>query len=771
MFRSIKKKIVFLQVGLVVFLLIVLGLSTYLLVTEYSERSQQRNLMYIAKTQADLLHYSIESKEEKFIEIAKSEAVRSYSKVFSDSMLMRYFDKFSSGFPELIYVDEQGICRFRLNNGNISSAPLDCKEEVLFDDASWAANKIITKLHVPSTDYSDAHLEFGFYHQNFFDEFRGMVIGRIPLSVIVKDIRKFKFGKTGFLILVDAERKILSCPQKDKLLQNITVKGKLSEQIISETKAMKSGFGRTSILGMDAFVAYAPVEGINCTVMATLPYEEFTSLANSLRNIMIVISLIVIVIGIFLSLAVSTKITKPLRQLTVTAKQVTEGVMSEAVSIESNDEIGILANAFNLMITNLTTSLDDLNTTNQQLELTTAHANDMAIKAEIANRAKSQFLANMSHEIRTPMNGIMGFGDILAEEKLTDEQKGYVGTIRECSHNLLSLIDDILDFSKIEAGQLDTEIIDCSLAEQLNSIGSLMRPMATEKGLEFEIIESPGLPANIKTDPTRLRQCLINLINNAIKFTERGHVHVNISLEDKDSQPFIRFDIEDTGIGVSEDKQATIFESFSQADESHTRKYGGTGLGLAITKQLAELLGGEITLSSDEGKGSTFSFTIPAGVDVTEQPFLDRYNIASHTNPDLAKEEQPEFSGSILVAEDSPTNQALIKVLLKRLGLQVTIAEDGNQALQKVLTQQFDMIFMDMMMPNMNGYEATREIRKQGITTPIVALTANAMKGDDKKCLEAGCDKYLAKPIDHSELLKTIGEYLPSQKLALGLFI
>ena len=257
---------------------------------------------------------------------------------------------------------------------------------------------------------------------------------------------------------------------------------------------------------------------------------------------------------------------------------------------------------------------------------------------------------------------------------------------------------------------------------------------------------------------------MINLINNAIKFTEKGHVYVNVSLEDRDNQPYIRFDVEDTGIGIPRDKQQDIFEAFVQADGSTNREYGGTGLGLAITKQLTELLGGELTVTSEVDRASVFSIAIPAGLDVTKQPRLDIQ--AAHTNPHKAEIEQSKFSGQILVAEDAPTNQVLIKLLLEQLGLRVTIVKDGNEAVQKVLTHKFDLIFMDIMMPHMNGYEATKALRKKGITIPIVALTANAMEGDDKKCIEAGCDGYLTKPIGHREVLKIISNYLSSKKLA-----
>lgn len=330
------------------------------------------------------------------------------------------------------------------------------------------------------------------------------------------------------------------------------------------------------------------------------------------------------------------------------------------------------------------------------------------------------------------------------------------------SRDLLEIINDILDFSKIEAGKLETELVDCSLAKLLNSVESLMRPKAQEKGLEFGVVEGRGLPAIIRTDPVRLRQCLLNLLSNAIKFTEHGHVRTTVSLVQRADEPHVRFDVEDTGLGISPEKYDVIFEAFMQADGGDTRRFGRTGLGLAITKKLAGLLGGELTLTSKVAKGSVFSLVIPAGVDVTSQPFLDRHDIAGRMTTEDSRTEQPRFSGRVLVAEDSPTNQILAKLLLERMGFDVTIAEDGSQAVENALEHHFDLIFMDIQMPNMNGYEATRFLRQNSVTTPIIALTAHAMKGDREKCIAAGCRDYLPKPIDQKKLLQIVQQHLPS---------
>lgn len=413
--------------------------------------------------------------------------------------------------------------------------------------------------------------------------------------------------------------------------------------------------------------------------------------------------------------------------------------------------------------TSLVEAKNQLEQINARLIKATATAKEMAVEAERANTAKSQFLANMSHEIRTPMNAIIGFSEVLGEEPLAERQKEYVSMILDSGKNLLQLINDILDFSKIEAGRLKTEKIECDIRSLLANVESLMNPAAKHKQLELRIECADDVPNTIITDPVRLRQCLINLVGNAIKFTEQGYVKIGVRQIVKENKPFVEFEIADTGIGIPAEKLNAVFNAFTQADGSTTRKYGGTGLGLAITKQLIGLMGGDISVESEPSKGSTFRLVVP--VDTAGWQQSERTSFAdAHISKDDGREHQnnlqSEFSGRVLVAEDSQTNQALMKLLLEKLGFVVTIAADGLEAIEAVKNQHFDLIFMDMQMPEMNGYTATKRLRALGIKTPIIAMTASIDEEDEKECAAAGCDVYVTKPIDRNRLIKIVSGYL-----------
>jgi two-component system, sensor histidine kinase len=535
---------------------------------------------------------------------------------------------------------------------------------------------------------------------------------------------------------------------------------------------------------------FRPVVANGQTLGTVVILSDSGELLQRIRWVLIVIPLILctaFIVAFFLARKLHGIISAPILHLAAVMQHVrAEHDYSIQVERQSSDEIDTLVNGFNEMLCQIRARDEQLKRNNEELEdnvaLRTVELGDTnetlrrtvdelrkaKQAADAANAAKSQFLANMSHEIRTPMNGVLGMTELILASGPSDRQRKYAEAVYTSAESLLGIINDILDFSKIEAGKMELDNVPFNLHETVRTVLDLFAPKAQRTGITLNANFGPEVPVWVHSDPTRLRQILVNLVGNAVKFTEQGEISVQVSwLSAQCNDSLLCFAVRDTGIGIPLEYRLHIFDSFSQADESMTRKYGGTGLGLAIVKELVELMGGGISVESTPGKGSIFRFTISitradepvAASDI--QPLPSNGSNGSHAPGDRS------YRATVLVAEDNVVNQEVCREILQHLGCRVELADNGRLALEMAARTDYDLIFMDYQMPELDGAAATRLIRDQERDsdrhTIIIALTARAMEGDRQQCLQDGMDDYLAKPFTMEHIRDLLQRWLPDR--------
>jgi len=477
----------------------------------------------------------------------------------------------------------------------------------------------------------------------------------------------------------------------------------------------------------------------------------------------ILLFVIVMLVGAAIAVFTMRLLARPLSQLQkgITAAQ--SGRLEPISVSKTGDEVEFLGESFNRMVASLAASqralLEQQGLLEKRIKDRTNQLEEAMRTAQAASQAKSEFLANISHELRTPANGVIGMLDLVLDRDLSPELAEQLQTAQRCACSLLSLLNDILDLSKIEAGKMTLEKLPFDLRALLEDCIKAHQPQATANSVSLLAEVSPDVPRQISGDPLRIRQIVANLVSNAVKFTEHGSVTLRAGGEFGQQRQFtLRIWVEDSGTGIPADKLLFIFDKFTQADESVSRQFGGTGLGLAITRSLVELHGGDIQVQSELGRGSTFSVTLKCEADAAR-------GAAQKPN---ALEHSPSLPGAqggparILVVDDNQVNQKVVTAVLRKRGFSIELANDGQEALNKLEQSAFDLVLMDVQMPVLDGLEATRLIRKDSRWSglPIIAMTAHAMNGDKERCLEAGMNGYISKPVHPSLLLSTVDEFL-----------
>lgn len=598
MFQSIKIRVAALNIGLILLVSSILGGTSYFFMVETLEKTLKQNLSYIADNKVDHLQSMIKGKQDLLKQIALGDPVKRYSKSYEDKLLTEYFSNFKNEFPILSFVNRQGIEELKVINGINHFYLSDINQSRLFDEITWKPNKIYTTLNALDNFTRVPFLELGYYRQNFFGNFEGIVIGRISLYRLLKHFRDFKLGDTGFLMIADDMGNFLSHPNHQLVYQPVTAGDIQSEGIINQAINMQSGLGRATIQGIDGFLAYAPVANRNWTLIAFLPYEEFIATPVKFRNIFIVVLGLMLILSISLSLFTAITITKPISQLTQSSDKIARGDLAQRVFIDTRNEIGQLAKSFNMMANNLQHSKD-------KLESNAKFREHLIRELELKNNELERVTYTVSHDLKSPLVTVKGFIGLLREDLLegnTERIEKDLEQISNASDKMGSLLEDLLEVSRV--GRMKNEPEKIQLSGLFEEAVSLLQGQIRET--EAAVYIQSDMPS-IYADRHNLFGVAQNLIDNALKFSNPG-CKPEISVTATQKQDMVICCVKDKGIGIDPKYQDKIFGLFDRLDQS----VDGNGVGLALVKRIIEVHNGSITVHSrGEGDGTTFCFTLP----------------------------------------------------------------------------------------------------------------------------------------------------------------
>lgn len=732
---------------------------------------------YFSSTQSALLLVSQNPKLawvfQELQAFSKKEMTKAEQQQYSINKRIVSYHLGAFGVLDLYLFDERGQLIYTSEVGGVLAGHKNSAGRVVDDFLNPELQQLIAgvqasgEITVSQLNISDNAADSALYMAAKFDN-KDSIPGVVAVKISAEKLKVFTedyigLHNTGELMLIATQQDsnyFVAPVRHEHASLKVEKTNAISAKVLAKDFLRQGEGVATDYRQQEVLAVWRFIDKLNMALVVKIDTEEAFTSINQERNLALIAILLTLFSTVLLSLLVAKALVRPLLQLTEHTKRLASGDFSGRMKTYRDDELGVLCESFQSMTESLHRAMDDINSKSRQLAQ--------------ANRLKSEFLANMSHEIRTPMNAIMGMAEFLRGTELDNEQQELVGVISHSGHSLLTLINDILDLSKVEAGKLELLPYAFDFNAWIKTLADSARINSNSKGLEFLIEIEAGVPRYICADSVRLGQCINNLISNAVKFTESGSIKVTASVtsmlveSDGSERAALKICVRDTGIGIPQSQQKRIFHKFYQADGSAARNYGGTGLGTTITKRLVHLMGGEVGLESCEGQGSLFWFTVPLvsaeKSDITGSAaqlalFSDESQNASLFASNTDKPLQ-NSSLQLLLVEDNRVNQMVATGFLKRLGYSnIDRAENGEQALEKMLTGNYDLVFMDCQMPVMDGFEAATAIRLmegRKALTPIIAMTACTMKGDREKCLAVGMNDYVSKPLNGQRIAEAI---------------